>query len=223
MNLPNLRTLKGAAIAVCAAILGVVAAAFAIPPGVAGGDTAAAGPGGFAQGVAAAEPEDLSGFIASDRWGVSLSDVLEEIAARDQTRGGLNPVLRRMGFLGLIEAGDDIHVLLADPELDGGDIIELSPGDTLPDGRVLTSVTGNSITLSRHPEGAGGGAGGAEREVLLLFPRGEPEPPDGRDSQRTQGSLPRQVDAHPVSARFETLNMGRKVVGIGIYCGLYAA
>ena len=116
MNIPNLRTFKATAIAVCAAILATVAAAFAIPPGVSGGDATANGPGGFAQGLAPAAPEDLSGFVGSDRWGVSLQDVLEEVAAQNLARGGLNPVLRRMGFLGLIEAGDAIDVLLARPK-----------------------------------------------------------------------------------------------------------
>ena len=182
MNIPNLRTFKGAAIAVCAAILATVAAAFAIPPGVSGGDATANGPGGFAQGLAPAAPEDLSGFVGGDRWGVSLRDVLEEVAAQNLARRGLNPVLRRMGFLGLIEAGDAIDVLLADPKLNDGDIIQLSPGDALPDGRVLTAVTDNSITLTSNPEGvdsASGDTTGARREVLLLFPRGEPDSSTG--------------------------------------------
>ena len=88
-----------------------------------------------------------------------------------------------MGFLGLIETGDVIAVLLADPEIDGGGIVQLAPGDTLPDGRVLTAVTDNSITLTRNPEGAGGSADPADggtgtdayQQVLLLFPRGEPD------------------------------------------------
>ena len=109
-------------------------------------------PGGFASDFSAAVPEDLSGFVASGRWGVSLEDVLETVAADERARRGLNPVLRRMGFLGLIEAGDAIAVLLADPELDGGGIIQLAPGDTLPDGRILAAVTDNSITLASLPK-----------------------------------------------------------------------
>ena len=182
MNIPNLRTFKGTAIAVCAAVLATVVAAFAIPPGVSAGDAGTDARDSFAEDLPAAEPEDLSGFVGGDRWGVSLRDVLEQVAAQNLARRGLNPVLRRMGFLGLIEAGDAIDVLLADPKLDDGDIIQLSPGDTLPDGRVLTAVTDNSITLTSSPEGvdpASGDTAGAHREVLLLFPRGEPDSSTG--------------------------------------------
>ena len=191
MNIPDLRTPQGTAIAVCAAILATVLAAFAIPPGISSGDAATDGPGGFSGNLPPAVPEDMSVFVSSDRWGVSLEDVLEAAAAENLARRGLNPALKSMGFLGLIETGDAIAVLLADPELDGGGIIQLAPGDTLPDGRVLTSVTDNSITLTSNPEGAGGSAdptdgGGtgtdAHQEVLLLFPRGESDPATGRDA-----------------------------------------
>ena len=174
MNIPDLRTPRGTAIAVCAAIVVTVLAAFLIPPGVAGGDAATDGPGGFSGELPAAVPEDLSAFVVSERWGVSLEDVLEEVAAEDLARRGLNPALKRMGFLGLMEAGDAIAVLLADPEIDGGGIIQLAPGDTLPDGRVLTAVTDNSITLNSSSQGAGDT--GVHQEVLLLFPRGESDP-----------------------------------------------
>ena len=59
MKLPDLRTPQGTAIAVCAAILATVLAAFAIPPGVSGGAAATDGPGGFADNLPAAVPEDL--------------------------------------------------------------------------------------------------------------------------------------------------------------------
>ena len=124
-------------------------------------------------------PEDLSAFVGSERWGISLEDVLEEAAAADLARRGLNPALRAMGFLGLIETVDATAVLLADPEIDGGGIIQLAPGDSLPDGRVLTAVTDNSITLTGSSEGAD--AEGAHQEVLLLFPRGEPDSATGQD------------------------------------------
>ena len=194
MNIPDLRTVKGTAIAVCAAILATVLAAFAIPPGVSRGDGTTDGPGGFSGELPAAVPEDLSAFVVGDRWGISLEEVLETVSAEEQARRGLNPVLRRMGFLGLMEAGDAIAVLLASPEPDGDGILQLAPGDTLPDGRVLTAVTDNSITLTSSLEGADGaanpadsggagtGAEGIHQEVLLLFPRGEPDPATGRDA-----------------------------------------
>ena len=166
--------------AICAAILATVLAAFAIPPGVSGVDAPADGLGGLAGDLPVAAPEDLSGFVGSDRWGVSLEDVLERIASENLERRGLNPALRKMGFLGLMEAGDATAVLLADPQVDGGGIVQLAPGDTLPDGRVLTAVTDNSITLTGSSDGTQ--AEGANQEVLLLFPRAEPVSATGRDS-----------------------------------------
>ena len=191
MKLPDLRTPQGAAIAIGAAVLATVLAAFAIPPGVSGGDATTNGAIGLAGDLTPAPPEDLSRFIGSDRWGISLEEVLEDVAAENLSRRGLNPVLRRMGFLGLIEVGDATAVLLADPELDGGGIIQLAPGDTLPDGRVLTSVTDNSITLTSNPAGLtatesgtdpepGNAGTGTRQEVLLLFPRGETDPAPGQ-------------------------------------------
>ena len=176
MNIPDLRRPRGIAVAVCAAITATVLVAFAIPPGVSGGDVAMDGRDDFSD-LSTSAPEDLSGFANSVRWGVSLAEVLETVAAEDRARRGLNPVLRRMGFLGLIESGDATAVLLASPRPDGGGIIELAPGDTLPDGRILTSVTDNSITLTGRSEGADD-----TEEVLLLFPRVEPEPATGQDS-----------------------------------------
>lgn len=194
MNIPDLHTPRGTALALCAAVLATALAAFSIPPGVSGGDAGTDGPGGLADHLPAALPEDLAGFVASDRWGISLEDVMDEIAGDNLARRGLNPLLRRMGFLGLIEAGDAIAVLLADPELDGGGIIQLAPGDTLPDGRILAAVTDNSITLASLPEGDAGsadpagsggtvtGTEGMHKEVLLLFPRGAPDPITGPGS-----------------------------------------
>lgn len=180
MNIPDLRTLRGTVMAVCTAILATVLAAFAIPPGVSGGDAPADSLGGLAGELPVTVPEDLSGFVGSERWGVSLEDVLERIASEDMERRGLNPELRRMGFLGFVETVDGTVVLLADPELDDGGIMQLAPGDTLPDGRVLTAVTDNSITLTSRPEHADAASTG--QEVLLLFPRGETDLADARDS-----------------------------------------
>ncbi len=180
MKIPDLRSTKGAAIGACAAILVTVVAAFAVPPGVSAIDPGVGSGGGFSGGLPAVVPEDLSDFASSGRWGVSLEDVLGEIEAENLERRGLNPELRRMGFLGFIETVNGTVVLLADPELDGGGIIQVAPGETVPDGRVLTAVTDNSITLTSRSEGTDIADG--EQEVLLLFPRGETNPTDGRDS-----------------------------------------
>jgi hypothetical protein len=185
MNIADLRTPQATGAAVIMAILVTVLAAFAIPPGVSVADETTDGRGAFASDLPGAAPEDLSAFVASDRWGVSFEELMETIAAEELSRRGLNPALKRMGFLGLIEAGDAIAVLLASAEPDAGGIIQLAPGDTLPDGRVLAAVTDNSITLVSSPDGtvpADVDAAGAHREVLLLFPRGEPDPATGRGS-----------------------------------------
>ena len=171
MSIPHLSTPRRAAIGVCAAILATIALALGIPPCIADNASAAGGGNGLSGELPAWTPEDLSGFAGSERWGVSLADVLEEAAGQDQARRGLNPELRRMGFLGFIETPDGTVVLLADRDQDGG-IVQVAPGDTVPDGRVLTAVTDNSITLATNAaDGASEG-----REVLLLFPRGGTDP-----------------------------------------------
>lgn len=177
MRIPDLRSPRGATIGVCAAIIVTVVAAFAIPPGVSAIDSGVGSGGGFSGGLPPVVPEDLSDFASSGRWGVSLEDVLEGIEAENLGQRGLNPELRRMGFLGFIETVNGTVVLLDDPDLDGAGIIQVAPGETVPDGRVLTAVTDNSITLTSRPED--GGAAGTHREVLLLFPRGEMDPADG--------------------------------------------
>ena len=158
-------------------------------------------------------PEDLSSFVGGERWGVSLEDVLARIASENLERRGLNPALRKMGFLGLMEAGDATAVLLADPEVDGGGIVQLAPGDTLPDGRVLTSVTDNSITLTGSSEGADGE--GTHQEVLLLFPRAEPLRATGRELlSRLENRWRRRVRAHLASDAAKRQIGGRKVLRI---------
>ena len=63
-----------------------------------------------------------------------------------------------MGFVGLIVTRDQSAVLLASP--DGG-VARFAPGDTLPDGRTLVSVTNNRLTLR--------GDGLHEEELSLLL------------------------------------------------------
>ena len=105
-------------------------------------------------------PEDLGAFMASRRWGTSLNEIREvRVTEAEPVEPALNPVLVKMGYVGLIVAGDQSAVLLALP--DGG-ITRMVPGDTLPDGRTLVSVTDNSLTLQGD---------GRPEEVLMLFPR----------------------------------------------------
>lgn len=109
-------------------------------------------------------PEDLTAFLDVNRWGVSLREVnariAEEEAQRLGRRPGLNPALKALGYVGLVVEADADTVLLATT---GGAVARLEPGDTLPDGRILARVQGNSIALRA--------AEGGEVEVLELFPR----------------------------------------------------
>ena len=134
--------------------------------------------------VAESAPEDLGAFLANRRWGVSLQDLHEAAAEKarpvEQTEPSINPALAKMGFVGLIVTKDQSAVLLESPE---GGVARFAPGDTLPDGRILVSVTDNSLTLKGDdlPE-----------EVLELFPRFRTEPlaggsgDDGGDTQPAQ-------------------------------------
>ena len=99
-----------------------------------------------------------------------MREILEAEAARareaeEAGQPGINPVLAKMGFVGLIVTGDRSAVLLASPE---GGVGRFAPGDTLPDGRTLVSVTDNSLTLKGD---------GRSEEVLTLFPPVRAEPP----------------------------------------------
>lgn len=106
-------------------------------------------------------PEDLTAFVDVKRWGISLRQVNERIAEEEaQGLGRLNPALRELGYVGLVVEADANTVLLTTTE---GDVARLESGDALPDGRVLTKVGGNSITLRA--------ASGGEVEVLEMFPR----------------------------------------------------
>ena len=108
-------------------------------------------------------PEDLTAFLDVKRWGISLREVNARIAEEEAQLGrksGLNPALKALGYVGLVVEADSNTVLLTTTE---GTVARLEPGDTLPDGRVLADVQGNSITLRA--------ANGGEVEVLELFPR----------------------------------------------------
>lgn len=114
------------------------------------------------------EPEDLGAFLESRRWGVFAEEKVEEEPPPEEP--ALNPVLASMGFVGLIETGDESAVLLESPE---GGITRVAPGETLPDGRVLVSVTDNHLTLKGE---------GVPEEVLTLFPPVPSVPLDGGDA-----------------------------------------
>ena len=115
--------------------------------------------------VEAVQPEDLSAFLTSRRWGVALQDIIDEAAAaaaaaaRAAQEIEMTRELAEIGFVGLMVEPREYAVLLVMPD---GKIARLAGGDTLPDGRTLVSVSGNSLTL----EGSEG-----QQDLLPLFPR----------------------------------------------------
>ena len=116
--------------------------------------------------MAEVAPEELSAFLASERWGVPINES-EEVGDTPVKQDAplLNPVLVEMGYVGLVAVKDQRMVLLALPE---GNVVRLSPGDTLPDGRTLVSVTDNRLILKGND---------MAEEVLTLFPRIQPDHP----------------------------------------------
>ena len=141
------------------AVLAALAAPVRLPEGAAARDPSDVLP----EPVAEAAPEDLRAFLASRRWGVSL-DELREAAAPEplEEAPAVDPALAEMGYVGLIVANGRTAVLLASPE---GGVARVAPGGTLPDGRVLVSVTDNRLTLEGE---------GMPEEVLTLFPSAFP-------------------------------------------------
>ena len=180
----------GAGLAAClAAVLAALAIPVPAPQGSTGTDSWSALPADTAESAA----EDLSAFLDSRRWGASLREILEAEAERArqaeeaaQPKSAINPALAKMGFVGLIVTRGESAVLLEAPE---GGVTRFAPGDTLPDGRALVSVTDNSLTLKgeNRPE-----------EVLTLFPPVRSEPSIG-DESPLAGGADSGADAAPRS------------------------
>ena len=152
--------------AVLAALAVIVLAALAVPLSLSDGSTGPGrGPDLTGSPVEPMQQEDLSAFLASDRWGVSLQEIIDKAAAeaaaaaRAAAQVEMTRELAEIGFVGLMVEPDEYAVLLVLPD---GKISRLAGGDTLPDGRTLVSVTDNSLTL----EGSDG-----QRDLLPLFPR----------------------------------------------------
>ena len=148
----NPRQWVGVLLACCATMLVALAIPVHLPEGGARTDPS----NSLSEDRVDVMPEDLDAFMASRRWGVSLN---ERTAPVKQDVPAINPALAEMGYVGLIAAKDQRAVLLALPE---GEIVRMAPGDTLPDGRLLVSVTDNSLTLKGD---------GLSEDVLTLFPR----------------------------------------------------
>ncbi|MDE0174809.1 MAG: hypothetical protein OYH76_21915 [Defluviicoccus sp.] len=121
--------------------------------------------------------EVFGALLASRRWGdyrPRPSNPETPTAPEPRLAPGINPELLKMNFVGLITVQDQHIVLLKLPEVG---IVRYVAGDTLPDGRLLVSVTDNSLRLK---------ATDVPEEELLLFPRGtnearQPGEPPPRD------------------------------------------
>jgi len=109
-----------------------------------------------AHNATVAGAEDLEGFLYIRRWGMPAEFVSKK---EDESDPGLNPELRKLGFIGITTSESETAVRLTHPE-DG--FVRLVRGDALPDGRVIVSVTANALTLMDQS---------GQRETLLLFPR----------------------------------------------------
>ena len=168
----------GGLLACLAAVLAALALPVPLPDGSATADSLSALP----EDMAESAPEDLGAFLDSRRWGASLREILEAEAAQPQS--AINPILARMGFVGLIVTTGRSEVLLGAPD---GDVARFAPGDTLPDGRTLVTVTDNSLTLKGED---------SSEEVLTLFPRVQSEP-GGGDHSPPVGGAGSGADAAP--------------------------
>ena len=155
------RRFLGAALACCVTAL----AAFAMPVRVPEHGARAPSGGPVPEALIEVEREDLGAFLEIRRWSVpsdttpALPD--RPVTPKSQPQPSVNPILVRMGYVGLISARGEHAVLLALPD---GRVVRMVPGDTLPDGRILVSVTDNSLTLEAED---------GDEEVLRLFPRAE--------------------------------------------------
>ena len=159
----------GALLACLAAALAALTIPVHLPQGSGNTDSLSALPAD----TAASAPEDLGVFLDSRRWGASLREILEAEAEKarqaERSAASVNPILAKMGFVGLIVTRGESAVLLVAPE---GGVARFAPGDTLPDGRTLVSVTDNSLTLKGED---------SPEEMLTLFPPVRPEPTVGDD------------------------------------------
>lgn len=119
-----------------------------------------------------ATAEDLTGFLAIDRWGAPVIEEEVEQVEEPVDPAGLNPALQGIGFMGVSFTEDEYAVLLnlsavtrpgpqdGQPELQAGRV-RLTAGDTLPDGRRLVAISSDSLTLVNLD---------GEQEEHLLFP-----------------------------------------------------
>ena len=157
----------------------------AVPAAPAAGEVAAPLPANL---IAPAPAEDPDSFPAVRRWGAPDTGAEAAAVPPGPAAAGsrsINPALLEMHYVGLIAVQDQRVVLLDLPETG---IVRYAPGDTLPDGRVLVSVTDDSLTLK---------AEGLPAEELMLFPEISAAPPAAsasargdRERRRPDGPMP---------------------------------
>lgn len=111
-----------------------------------------------------APAEDLTGFLAIDRWGAPAVQEEAEPVEEPADPAGPNPALQGIGFIGVTFMEDEYAVLLnlsavtrqepqgSQTELEAG-LVRLLAGDFLPDGRRLVAVSPDSLTLGNHDGG----------------------------------------------------------------------
>ena len=119
--------------------------------------------------------EDLTAFRQSERWGgASFNEVAaaEAGAAADSD----DPDRDNVGLVGLVASPTSRVALLVEGE---GTVTRRTPGDALPDGRVLTEVAANTATLAANAASdASTEEPSPSEDVLILFPPVNPAPVD---------------------------------------------
>ena len=117
--------------------------------------------------------EDLTAFRQSERWGGAS---FNEVAAAEAgaAAGSDDPNRDNVGLVGLVASPTSRVALLVEGE---GTVTRRTPGDALPDGRVLTEVAANTATFAAN---AASDAPTEEpsptEDVLILFPPVNPAP-----------------------------------------------
>lgn len=136
-----------------------VALALALPVRV-GGSAGPESPATASALAGAATSEDLDAFLDSRRWGVSLREkqATNAAAAARSAEDEAGADKSAVRFVGFIAAEDGQSGFLVLPN---GDLLRLTLGTSLADGRVVAAISDRAVTL-RSASG--------DEEVLALFP-----------------------------------------------------
>ena len=133
--------------------------------------------------------EDLTAFRESERWGgASFNQVAAEAAGR--AAGSEDPNRDNVGLVGLVASPNSRVALLVEGE---GTVTRRTPGDALPDGRVLTEVAANTATLAATAADAASETSeepSPAKDVLVLFPPVNPAPLEPASSADTAEPAP---------------------------------